>query len=198
MALKDDLLKKGYLPENLPPTFVTQAIGANIAGRNGWLTDGKNPVRSSPFNASKRGMTRREFSFVHPSTAHDLALHCGPRGGADEPFRAVGFQPFETRLRPGSRQSRQDRVPFGTGERPAFAIGPVSLRCPDGHLAVLSFDLHHSIPWAVHGRHAAKADRNPASANCYANRLDLIVRAGQDGQTVRSPSDPTPPDMSLR
>src|SRR5690554_2698236 len=79
MALKDDLLIKGYLPENLPPTFVAQALGGNLASRNGWLTDGKNPVRSSPFNASKRGMTRREFSFVHPSTAHDLARFVADR-----------------------------------------------------------------------------------------------------------------------
>ncbi|WP_165363617.1 RNA-directed DNA polymerase, partial [Sphingobium cupriresistens] len=48
----------------------------------------------------------------------------------------------------------------------------------------------HSIPWAFHGKAASKADRRANSANLFMNRLDLILRAGQDGQTIGIPVGP--------
>lgn len=191
MALKDDLLEKGYLPENLPPTFVTQAIGANLAVRNGWLTDGKNPVRSSPFNASKRGMTRREFSFVHPSTAHDLARFIADREAeltnhfalSDFSLSKPVHDPNLDRAVAIASHSELESARLSRLARYRFVARTDISRF---YHSIYT----HSIPWAVHGRPAAKADRNPASANCYANRLDLIVRAGQDGQTVGVPVGP--------
>ena len=72
MTLKLDLLTKGHLPENLPPAFRTYDLGAYLAGRNELFSRGK-PTRAATYNASKRGLTRRVFSFVHPGTSHDLA-----------------------------------------------------------------------------------------------------------------------------
>lgn len=191
MALKDDLLAKGYLPENLPPTFVTSALGANLAARSGWLTDGKNPVRSSPFNASKRGMTRREFSFVHPSTAHDLARFTADR----EAELTNHFALSDFSLSKPVHDPELDRAVTiaSHSELESARLSKLSRYRFIARTDISRF-YHsiytHSIPWAVHGRHAAKTDRNPASANCYANRLDLIVRAGQDGQTIGIPVGP--------
>ena len=72
MSLKEKLLKVGYLPENLPPTFTSEALGSFLAEKKKWLSE--DPVRAAPYNASKRGMTRRTFSLAHPETAHDLAM----------------------------------------------------------------------------------------------------------------------------
>jgi hypothetical protein len=49
----------------------------------------------------------------------------------------------------------------------------------------------HSIPWAVHTKPFAKANRGMAHIG---NRLDLLTRSGQDGQTVGIPIGP---DTSL-
>lgn len=191
MALKHDLLAKGYLPENLPPTFVTAEIGANLAARNGWLSDGRHPVRSSPFNASKRGMTRREFSFVHPSTAHDLARFVADR----EAELTQHFALSDFSLSKPIHNPDMDRaVTIASHSELESARLSRLARYRFVARTDISRFYHtiytHSIPWAVHGRAAAKADRSPASANCYANRLDLIVRAGQDGQTVGVPVGP--------
>jgi hypothetical protein len=191
MALKHDLLEKGYLPENLPPTFVTTAIGANLAARNGWLTNGKHPVRSSPFNASKRGMTRREFSFVHPSTAHDLARFVADREA--ELMQHFALSDFSL-SKPVHNTDMDRAVTIASHSEVESARLARLARYRFVARTDISRFYHtiytHSIPWALHGRAAAKADRSPASANCYANRLDLIVRAGQDGQTVGVPVGP--------
>jgi hypothetical protein len=50
----------------------------------------------------------------------------------------------------------------------------------------------HSIPWAVHGKEIAKKQRNDYSL--LGNRLDKLVRNGQDGQTHGIPIGP---DTSL-
>lgn len=75
MTLKDDLLRKGYLPENLPPTFTTSLIADHFqaAAPRGYVTLGNSPLRAAIYNASKRGLTRRVFSAVHPETGHDMA-----------------------------------------------------------------------------------------------------------------------------
>ena len=48
----------------------------------------------------------------------------------------------------------------------------------------------HSIPWAVNGKVAAKNDTRVQSAAVFGNRLDFIVRQGQDRQTVGIPVGP--------
>jgi len=191
MDIKTDLLVKGYLPENLPPTFVTDAIGNDLAQRSGWLTDAKNPVRSCPFNASKRGMTRREFSFIHPSTACDLA-----RFIADHESKLTEhFELSEFSLSKPIHDATLDRAVkiSSHSELESARLSRLSRYRFVARTDISRF-YHsiytHSIPWAIHGKSAAKADRSPASVSCYANRLDLIVRAGQDGQTVGVPVGP--------
>lgn len=191
MTLKDDLLRKGYLPENLPPTFVTGALGADLAARNSWLTDGRRPVRASPFSASKRGMTRREFSFVHPSTAFDLARFIVEHEAQLNAHFAL------------STFSLSKPIYDGLGDRAISIASHAELEGERlSRLSRFRFiartDISrfyhsiytHSVPWAVHGRVAAKADRNPTSVACYANRLDMILRSGQDGQTIGIPVGP--------
>ena len=74
MSLKDDLIRSGYFPENLPPPFHTEAIAQYfLDSPSGYLSDGKLSFRSADYSASKRGIGRRAFSAIHPITAHDLA-----------------------------------------------------------------------------------------------------------------------------
>ena len=74
MSLKQDLLRIGYFPENLPPPFHSEQIAQFFTDNPaGYLSDQKQPLRAAIYNASKRGASRRTFSAVHPVTAHDLA-----------------------------------------------------------------------------------------------------------------------------
>ena len=50
----------------------------------------------------------------------------------------------------------------------------------------------HSVPWAIHGKAAAKAQRRVSAL--YGNRLDELLRTAQDHQTVGIPIGP---DTSL-
>lgn len=68
-----------------------------------------------------------------------------------------------------------------------------------GQRAILSADIArfypsiytHAIPWALHTKPVAKANKGPG---LLGNDLDQLVRAGQDGQTVGIPIGP---DTSL-
>jgi len=54
MSLKQDLLSKGYLLENLPPAFNTEEIARYFSNKpNEYLSGEKAPVRPAMFNASK-------------------------------------------------------------------------------------------------------------------------------------------------
>jgi hypothetical protein len=48
----------------------------------------------------------------------------------------------------------------------------------------------HSVPWAFHGKEAAKKIRKFDSDEIYFNRLDYTLRQGQDGQTIGIPVGP--------
>lgn len=193
MPLKDDLLRRGYLPENLPPAFTTEQIAdyfkANAS--KGFLSDTKYLVRPAIYNASKRGMTRRNFSLVHPVTAHDLSEFSEARWDQLAGFFNKG------------RYSLSVPKPTPEGDR-ALEIGShteleaVRLTRLSRYRFIAKTDISrfyhsvytHSIPWAFHGRKNAKADRNPRSNMVFCNRADHILRCGQDGQTIGIPVGP--------
>jgi hypothetical protein len=192
MTLKDDLLRIGYLPENLPPPFHTDNIAKYFSDNSsGYLSDVKQPFRSAVYNSSKRGSSRRTFSAVHPVTAHDLAEFLQTRA------------PELDKLFEGSTGSFS--VPRHTpdGDR-ALEISPHNqlemerLTRLSGYRFVVKTDISrfyhsiytHSIPWAFHGKAAAKKIRKPDADDIYFNRLDFILRQGQDGQTIGIPVGP--------
>lgn len=191
MPLKNDLLQKGYLPENLPPAFTTVQLGANLAARSGWFTESRSSFRAAPYNASKRGMTRRVFSFVHPATAHDLAEFVSTREADFTAF--FGKSAFSLSApRPTVDGDRAVEI-AAHSELEAERLSRLSKYRFIARTDISRF-YHsiytHSIPWAVHGKPASKADRRSNSAALFMNRLDLIVRGGQDGQTIGIPVGP--------
>lgn len=48
----------------------------------------------------------------------------------------------------------------------------------------------HSLPWAAHGKSESKKDPNPKSTKIFFNKIDQIIRNGQDGQTLGIPVGP--------
>lgn len=192
MTLKDDLLRIGYLPENLPPPFHTENIAKYFADNpSGYLSDIKQPLRSAVYNSSKRGISRRTFSAVHPITAHDLAEFLQARApeldklfaGNKESFSIPKYTPDGDRALeiPSHNQLEMERLKRLSGYR--FVAKTDISRF---YHSIYT----HSIPWAFHGKAAAKKVRKPDADDIYFNRLDFILRQGQDGQTIGIPVGP--------
>jgi Reverse transcriptase (RNA-dependent DNA polymerase) len=191
MPIKDDLLRRGYLPENLPPTFTTDSLGIYLAQKRTWYSQSRDAVRAATYNASKRGMTRRIFSLVHPETAHDLAEFISNR----EIELTLFFQRSQFSLSvPRVTLDGERAVEIATHselESTRLArLAPYRFVARTDISRFYHSIYTHSIPWAFHGKAASKADRRANSANLFMNRLDLILRAGQDGQTIGIPVGP--------
>jgi hypothetical protein len=193
MELKESLIFKGYFPENLPPAFFAGDIGDFIAGNAGaeWWSKSKAPVRPASYNASKRGITRRVFSLVHPVTMRDLAKFVALRWDAISAF----FSQIDSSLSVPQVVADGDRaIEISTHA----TVEATKIDRLSRHRFIAKTDISrfyhsiytHSLPWAFHGKLAAKADRDFGAAGIYFNRADHILRCGQDGQTVGIPVGP--------
>lgn len=188
--MKLDLLTKGYLPENLPPTFRTHDLGTYLAGRNELFSRGK-PTRAATYNASKRGLTRRVFSFVHPGTAHDLAEFISSRAVLLNQFISrSSFSLSAPRHNPDGDRAIEIASHSELEEQRLVRLARYRFVARTDISRFYHSIYTHSVPWALHGKPAAKADQRANSSAVYANRLDQILRHGQDGQTIGIPVGP--------
>lgn len=193
MTLKDDLLRKGYLPENLPPAFSSGRIADyfQALAPNGFLSRGQNPVRSAIYNASKRGMTRRVFSAVHPIAAHDTARFIDARWPLIVEFFARNRHSFSVpEIVAGVDRALAIKSHAELEEEKLRRLARYRfVACTD--VARYFHSIYtHALPWAFHGKAAAKDDWNPNSARIFFNRADQLVRFGQDNQTIGLPVGP--------
>lgn len=193
MGLKLDLLRDGYLPENLPPTFHTEAIASHFEKNppTGYYCDLIAPVRPALYSASKRGLTRRPFSVLHPGTAYDLAQFVE----TNELHLTRHFAKSTYSL------STPRHTPDGVRAVDIASHGELEaerLQRLSGFRFIAKTDISrffhsiytHAVPWAFHGKAAAKLDRRNASPDVFFNKLDHILRHGQDLQTVGIPVGP--------
>ena len=191
MPIKDDLLRRGYLPENLPPTFTTDALGIYLAKKRTWYSHSNNSVRAATYNASKRGMTRRTFSLVHPETAHDLAEFVSSRQNElNLFFQQSQFSLSVPRVTPDGERAVEIATHSELESARLSRLAPYRFVARTDISRFYPSVYTHSVPWAFHGKAASKADRRANSAHLFMNRLDLILRAGQDGQTIGIPVGP--------
>jgi hypothetical protein len=192
MALKEDLLRIGYLPENLPPPFHTEEVARYFSDNaSGYLSDVKQPFRSAVYNSSKRGISRRTFSAIHPVTAHDLAEFLQARA----PELDKLFEKNKASLSVPRHTPNGDRAIEISSHN---QLEMERLTRLSGYRFVAKTDISrfyhsiytHSVPWAFHGKEAAKKIRKFDSDDIYFNRLDYTLRQGQDGQTIGIPVGP--------
>lgn len=186
------MLKKGFLPENLPPAFTSTNLWQHYEGQAGSYLIKNGTVGSlASYNASKRGNQRRLFGLPHPTFFVDMALFFekhwtslneimqADKGSLSTPFFAP-TSPRAIRITPHSELPKERLKALS---RFRFClVTDVSRFYPSIYT--------HSVPWAINGRANAKADRNAASATVYGNRLDFILRQAQDGQTIGIPVGP--------
>ncbi|WP_210352035.1 RNA-directed DNA polymerase [Xanthobacter dioxanivorans] len=191
MSLKRDLLAKGYLPENLPPIFSSVKLGDFLSTRSDYQTHKKIATRPATHNSSKRGMTRRQFSVAHPVMAHDSAKIIDDRSSELNQF----FLKSNFSLSRPIYDEKSDRaVNISTHSELEKVISEklsVYRFIAKTDISRFYHSIYtHSIPWALHGRLAAKEDRSFDSNLIWGNKIDQIIRQGQDGQTIGIPVGP--------
>lgn len=196
-----DLLGRGYLPEIIPPPFTTTSFASAVCSSTGdslispWMDDGhrwhKQISRPIPYTASKSKYSRRLFGIPNPYDFIYVANALCERWDDISQFVAT------------SKYSRSLPSVDASGER---SIRLASIDELDQHRhATLSPHSHilktdvaryfpsiytHSIPWALHGKPAAKKDKSEKSTAVFGNSIDYFVRRGQDGQTIGIPIGP--------
>ena len=195
-----DLLARGYFPLELPPPFTTAAFSSFVTTAATRPTGYLAPPASKPVttkavvhSVARAGALRRRLSIPNPIAYEQLATV------------VVDNWPTLLAHTSGSPISlTTPRSTPGTGR----AIVPVHsfeswtrerARVRAGQRFVLKADIAsfygsvytHSIPWAMHGKAVAKAARGLSHLG---NLLDVLVRNGQDQQTIGIPIGP---DTSL-
>lgn len=187
----DDVLRKGLLPDNLPPFLSSASIADRYLFDTEYQIDAKAVGRPSHINGSKRGFQRRIFSLPHPAFVRDAALFFEKHwddlkvhltkleGSASIPQ----FGPDTVRSMRFTPHARLPLLRLRTLSRYRYCVVTDVSRC---YPSIYT----HSLPWAIHGREASKKDRKPYSKAVFGNRLDFILRQSQDGQTVGIPVGP--------
>jgi hypothetical protein len=192
MTLKHDMIRAGYLPENMPPPFHSEDIASFFFDNSaGYLSSDKTPMRSSNYSASKRGISRRNFSAVHPITSHDLAEFFEKRSTDVYNFFDKSAYSFSVPYRTPDEDRAVEISSHSKLERERL------LRL-SGYRFIAKTDISrfyhsiytHSVAWAFHGKAAAKKVRRYDADDIFFNRLDFTLRQGQDGQTIGIPVGP--------
>jgi hypothetical protein len=201
MPLLTDLLAKGYFPRELPPPFNTRSFAQYVENR--WaelplVDDWHRGLRTHCCRhdvARTRGL-RRTLSIPNPFAQMLLCIEIAVGYPAIVQHVLAPPRPLLSASRPvyWQHQPRALVTRYSLRELPRLR-----LRSRVGMRYILRADVAsfyssiytHSIPWALHTKPVAKANRGP---RLLGNRLDRLVRNAQDGQTLGIPIGP---DTSL-
>lgn len=195
MPTLESLLSRGYFPRELPPAFSTATFGRIISANQGLLPGRFNQnltAKTMSHNLARSGSLRRKLGIPNPILFYQLAscvvdnwrhLHgCASQSQYSLTTPVDGIM------------SRAIERQYSLTEKP---IRRAQLRSTSRY--ILQADINrfypsvytHSIPWAIHTKAVAKSNRGDGYIG---NRIDRLVRNGQDGQTMGIPIGP---DTSL-
>jgi hypothetical protein len=195
-----DLLARGYFPKELPQPFTTENFATYITTAIPTADFDKTisqkpkirPSRAGRYSLARGGLSRRPLSICHPVAQFLLSkeivanwaqiqpLISGTKISATHPEDKPSGRAIDGHLPQNARtqQAQQKRL----GKR--FVLQADVSR-------FYSSIYTHSIPWAMHSKSTSKANHSTA---LLGNRIDSLVRLGQDSQTIGIPIGP---DTSL-
>lgn len=197
------LLARGYFPKELPPPFTSAAFANNLANivplwtayESGLSQQQRRtyppPSNYTRFDLARKGHSRRILGVPNPVNMYFLAKDIADHQDEFESVLAtsrISITPVEIKAG-GKRAVDIPSLSVLTENRiSAYATARAILQTD-----VLSF-YHaiytHSFPWALHGKRVAKRNRSVTDPTVYGNRIDALLRACQDGQTVGIPVGP--------
>jgi hypothetical protein len=200
MALVD-LLARGYFPKELPRPFVTQSFAKATTGAAALPGDFAKPAaknnnvpaaKTGRYSHARAGLFRRSLSVCNPLHYFLLCKEILQNWPLILPH--VAGTPLSATAPTFKTSGRAINGRWPQNARPHLAQ-----MSRMGRRYVLQTDINqfyksiytHSIPWALHSKAAAKANR---TLSLLGNKIDYWVRMGQDQQTGGIPIGP---DTSL-
>jgi hypothetical protein len=194
-----DVMAKGYLPEELPPCFTSENFSAAIMNNRAALPRGFNRPQISQlcnFSLARAGNARfrRQLSLVNPINFYAISNIITTNWAIiDGHISTSALSKSKPVNRPNGRRAlspityeRRDLVPMQAAARSSARALLVA------DISTFYHSIYtHSIPWALHTKAYAKANRG---AGILGNDLDLAVRNSQHSQTIGIPIGP---DTSL-
>jgi hypothetical protein len=197
---KKQLIEKGYFPKELPPPFTTilfaNAATNSVANlRRQYFPNTISNYTSKPIvhNLARAGTLRRKLAIPNPLSFHELSLF------VENNWTQLNQSASSSKISYSS-PTPDPNSPRALSQKYNFNILPFArANVRSGMRYILRTDINsfypsiysHSIPWAIHTKPIAKADR---SLHLLGNQLDKIIRNGQDRQTIGIPIGP---DTSL-
>lgn len=196
-----DILERGYFPKELPHPFCTNSFAQVVVASAGLPPD-FTPVfrrnsrlrqaKASRYSHARGGLLRRPLSICNPLAFYRLANELDQHWTTLAPN--VQGTPLSSTNPVLSPSGRAIQGSHKLSSRPTLAV---ETRLNNRY--ILRTDISrfyqsiytHSLPWAIHTKPFAKTNRGMTHLG---NRLDALVRGGQDGQTVGIPIGP---DTSL-
>lgn len=189
------LLEKGYFPFELPPPFVTETLARYRNSIHGeWSALNQQPkTRFEVYSYPRVGRRRRKLAIVNPISHLFLSKKI-----ADDWIRIKKFLGSSkiTLDSPLLYENSTRAIP-----KPDFNL--ISLKKIDAearyeHILVSDISRFygtiytHTIPWALHTKLFCKANLNnhAVMGTLLGNSLDVLVRKGQDNQTIGIPIGP--------
>ncbi|GFO56767.1 reverse transcriptase [Geomonas sp. Red276] len=190
------ILERGYFPVQLPPAFITTSLANKYSeimtawsARN--LTYNKiGRCRIEPFSVARSNYNRRVTGIVNPIPfiylVKNIAVHWSKiqnhysrgRISLSRPKLARGLRSIEiTKF----NELYEQKILKSTGYRFAL-LTDISRFFPSIYT--------HSIPWAIHGKDAAKQNQKNYTDAFFGNVLDVCSMRIQDFQTIGLPIGP--------
>lgn len=201
MPLKD-ILARGYFPKELPAPFITDNFAELLTSSTIPVTGdfAKNVTKKAKipkaklcvYTHARGGLLRRKLSICNPVLYYLLSREI--ESNWTSIVSVAGGSSLAATAPEQKTTGRAIDGKHSQGDRASLAI-----HTRIGRRFVLATDISrfyhsiytHSIPWALHTKPVAKANH---AFTLFGNKLDFLVRQGQDGQTVGIPIGP---DTSL-
>jgi hypothetical protein len=189
-------LSYGYLPKEMPPCFSSTSLGGLYEVRPADVNasmNGNRPAQVYTYNLARPGGLRRHLGVPNPTTFVPLCVELILSSAEITPI--LNASPYIQ-----SRPIQDPEVIRSLISQKSYGeLTDIRVQHRSSARYVLIADVSncyrsiytHSIPWALHGKAAAKQNRTMALAG---NRIDRLVRQNQDQQTIGIPIGP---DTSL-
>lgn len=189
-----ELLTRGYFPKELPHPFSSiqlEKINDPIIYQQ--IDNSSSSSLLFPVSISKIGYSRRELNIPNPLAQIKLVLEI--QNSFSSIYQHINKSTLSKSRPFYSNKGRSFRPRYWHGDLLDFKAEIFSRS-----RYVLRTDIQqfypklytHSIPWALHTKPVAKRQRT--NSQLLGNRLDKLIRQGQDGQTIGIPIGP---DTSL-
>jgi hypothetical protein len=196
MALHVDLIHKGYFPVEIPPSFSTSGFSSAL----GYL-----PVNLDRFVAKSSRcafhsiprLQRHRRLLGIPNPLHQLRLAVIIEKywkELDTHMSQSSLSMTRFQYEPTADRGLERMHDFDALDQERIIRSSASRFLLKADLSRFYHSLYtHSIPWALHTKDVAKANRSPAAL--FGNIIDVAVRNTQDKQTIGIPVGPVTSDL---